>query len=264
MKGSVDDGGLGDYMKSQFDEPDQDGVTPDEGQEPIDDVKADDESQDTGDEPTGDEPPTNEPDKDKPDNDELTLLREQNKQLMQLLQNANTAKTKPEPEPEPPDIFDTDTYKSLTDTLQWSDQEANAFKALMQLFAQQQSDKTSKSVLSQLPEYINPVVAKQNQLAEIRSSFYGKHPALSSIRGYVHEVANQLAQTNPNAPLEQILEDAAQMTYKNLGITPRKDSGSGSVRQRPAFPQASGVRKKAPVKSSLQKEIDDMLALDEG
>ncbi|MHA1288242.1 MAG: hypothetical protein ACTSPB_12635 [Candidatus Thorarchaeota archaeon] len=186
----------------------------------------------------------------------IATLREQNSSLSKRIDELVSAQKLPEKEEEKPSIDKVFDELNLDNILENEDN----FKAFMTKFAESIREQTLQSTMNQLPTVTSNVISERERISQVRNGFYEKYPELAPVKKYVASVANDIAESNPNLSMEDVLEQAAASSKETLGINtatlPKKEK---SEKQRPSFPKAGGSNrgKKAPQKSALQQELDD-------
>jgi hypothetical protein len=130
-----------------------------------------------------------------------------------------------------------------------------------------QASLTRKSVLSEIPQLVSPVVSTYNSQREIANDFYSRHPHLSKIKNYVSNVAVEVQARNQDKTLAEILELTATEVNEVIGFK----SVQGTVEEfrtkalgrksKPVLPGATGgVRTKPAPTNTLADEINDLIS----
>jgi hypothetical protein len=130
-----------------------------------------------------------------------------------------------------------------------------------------QASLTRKSVLSEIPQLVSPVVSTYNSQREIANEFYSRHPHLSKIKNYVSNVAVEVQARNQDKTLAEILELTATEVNEVIGFK----SVQGTVEEfrtkalgrklEPVLPGATGgVRTKPAPTNTLADEINDLIS----
>jgi len=199
---------------------------------------------------------------------EIERLRSQNEELMKIV-GSITKKEKPEAKEEKTiDLYESDEFKNLQKEFEWDDKEVAAFKLFQAKANEQSVNKAVEYLQKTAPGMINQTITNQQQLQNVRDTFYKDNPALSHIKPYVAQIASQIAKTkSDDVSIQEVLNEAAEKVYTVMGIDKDKFKGNEDNKtgkgKKPAFPKAKGSRKKTPKPTALEKEINEMIELDE-
>lgn len=191
----------------------------------------------------------------------IAELREQNKKLMDMMQNVTSPK-KEEKAPEPePDIFESEVFGKLAEALELDDGEADLLASFMKKFGSHVAKTAVNDAMEQTPQVVTRHVNEANNARDMKKNFYKSHPALEAVQGYVAQIANSVAVENPTFTVDQVLEESANRSYTSLGIdkeaiAKKEKPGKG---KKPAFAKTPKARKPAPKKSKLENELNAMM-----
>jgi hypothetical protein len=128
-----------------------------------------------------------------------------------------------------------------------------------------QASLTRKSVLSEIPQLISPVVSSYNSQREIANDFYSRHPHLSKITNYVSNVAVEVQARNQDKTLAEILELTATEVNEVIGFRAVEgqivENPIKGKKSEPVLPGATGgVRTKPAPTNTLADEINDLIS----
>lgn len=120
---------------------------------------------------------------------------------------------------------------------------------------------TLREVSAHLPNLVTTQVSHNMSLKEMHDNFYSTHQELVPVKGYVAQVAKEIADANPDMSVVDVMEGAAKMVKESLGIqavapiveTPPKGA-------KPALPGGThGAKQKSSKSGGLEAEIADLL-----
>jgi len=246
-----------------LDDDNDDGV--DDGQDDNQDDNQDDDGQDNQDDQDDDSSD------DKKPNQTIQMLQDQISNLTSLVTSLAGKKEEVVDEPEPEiDIFESEDFTSLAEGMAWDDKETKLMKVFLSKALENNSKQTLKAAMKDLPDIVNTSVTANQTHSEIRKNFFTDHSALAPVKKYVAEIASTIAteykQIGKKASLQDILNEAAKQSYKNLGIKKaekQKDGESRGGKPNPAFPKnRSNARKGASKTSKMQNDIQAIMSLD--
>jgi hypothetical protein len=128
-----------------------------------------------------------------------------------------------------------------------------------------QASLTRKSVLSEIPQLVSPVVSTYNSQREIANEFYSRHPHLSKIKNYVSNVAVEVQARNQDKTLAEILELTATEVNEVIGFKSVEgqivENPTKVKKSEPVLPGATGgVRTKPAPTNTLADEINDLIS----
>lgn len=197
-----------------------------------------------------------------PNADIIAQLQEQNRQLTEALKNVSEHKDKVEEKPKEPSLFESEGFSALGEALELDKAGATLLQTFLEKYGNHIASKAANDALDRTPELVTTQITKSNQAEEVKKNFYDNHPALESIKPYVAQVANTVAQENGSLTVAQVLEETAKRAYTNLNIDPKKvNKAQKSGKRKPAFAKApKSGRKAKPKKTALQTDIDRMMA----
>ena len=193
----------------------------------------------------------------------IAELREQNRKLIEMLQNTTTPK-KEEKAPEPEiDLFSGDSFTKLTEELELNEGASLLFANFMKQYGAQVAKSAVKDAMDQTSSVVDNQITSANNARDMKKNFYSTHPALEAVQGYVAQIANTVAHENPNYTVDQVLEESANRSYSSLGINKdtigkQEKPGKG---KKPAFAKTPKARKPAPKRTKLDKELNAMIDL---
>jgi uncharacterized membrane-anchored protein YjiN (DUF445 family) len=196
-------------------------------------------------------------------------LIEQNKQLMATVQRLmDTAEKKIVPEEKPKDLFEDPAFKDFVEELGVDEVGAAKVMGFLKLMEQRMVQSAVDQAMKATPEVVSKNLQHKETMESIKTKFYEQHEILTEFKPLVGQAAQLLADEHPDWTIQKILEEAANKSYKVLGVDPNKKkelSNSGSEagkRKTPAFAKTSGARQAPEKKSGFEKELDAMLALE--
>lgn len=199
-----------------------------------------------------------------PRDEMIAKLEEQNRKLMEMMQNVTTPKKEEPKKEKEPDLFAGDSFKKLTEAFEFNEGESQLLANFMQQYGAQVAKKAVNDAMERTPGIVNERMTEAQAAQDLKRNFYETHPALKPVQGYVAQIANAVAQENPSLSVNQVLEETAIRTYSALNIDPKSISNGKEKPGRgkkPAFANTSkGGRKVKPKKSAFDNEIDAMLA----
>jgi len=268
------DGGVGDDDTEDNDQKGE-GEEGDTETEETDDEEGDsegDSEEDAEEDADGEDDEKDEDSTDNTDNvPEIERLRTQNEELMKIvgsITKKEESKAEQKEEEKTIDLYESDEFKNLQKEFEWDDKEVAAFKLFQAKANEQSVNKAVEYLQKTAPGMINQTITNQQQLQNVRDTFYKDNPALSHIKPYVAQIASQIAKTkSDDVSIQEVLNEAAEKVYTVMGIDKDKFKGNEDNKtgkgKKPAFPKAKGSRKKTPKPTALEKEINEMIELDE-
>lgn len=197
------------------------------------------------------------------DNVELSELEELKKQNELLQARLNEAYSKPQPPKE-----ETKPAVNLSDDdllmgMKFDDiiESQESFQSFLKQFMTKTVEITRENVLKDLPKTVNSLTHQQIEARKTVDTFYGEHPQLATVKPYVAQVVSTVAAEHADWELPRVLEEAAERTYKALGL---KRQVEKAERKKPAFaPTQTGGgprgRSSDPSLSKLEQEIAELL-----
>lgn len=197
------------------------------------------------------------------DNVELSELEELKKQNELLQARLNEAYSKPQPPKE-----ETKPAVNLSDDdllmgMKFDDiiESQESFQSFLKQFMTKTVEITRENVLKDLPKTVNSLTHQQIEARKTVDVFYGEHPQLATVKPYVAQVVSTVAAEHADWELPRVLEEAAERTYKALGLKRQVEKAD---RKKPAFaPTQTGGgsrgRSSDPSLSKLEQEIAELL-----
>lgn len=181
-------------------------------------------------------------------------------ELVSKLTQQQLKDTPTEKKVEKADPFKSESFKNLQTILDLDDTEM----AVMAGFLQEMNESTQTTAVERALQLTPDVVTKHMDTKTIittaKEKFYAANPKLQPVQEYVRITANAIAQRNPNYSIKQVLDEAAETTYKTLNIdkTPSNDAAKPGKRK-PAFAKGTtGSRKKVEKKRSKADDVEDL------
>lgn len=233
----------------------------DESEDDVDEAAEDDEADEQEDEPEAE-----------PDDEQtqtrvsLDAIRQQQKILESLMQKRQDQDEAPEDVEEPVvDPFESQEFKAMADVMNWDADEQAAAKTFFQKFMDYGNQQALSVMSQQTPKMVESTLRQNEQLKNVRQTFYETHPVLKEVKPFVGQIAQSVAkEQGANATMESVLEEAATRAYKALGVDPDKVKGiaEGAAKKgkkKPAFPVKKGTRKQSVKPPKLQQEIDAVI-----
>ena len=235
----------------------------DEGEEEKDQENSDDDEEEEGED---------DEEEDEEGSELSKIVNEQKEQIAELLTVVNKLLSKEGKEDtkdkkeEKIDFFKTPEFDSFITELEYNNDEAEAFKSLLTSYGKQIHNETVNKIMEVTPDLISKNMKTRSSSDKLKTDFYTAHPALSHVKKYVATTAKELAEkAGPGFNMQKILDKAATVVYKELGIkktkgkTNKNSSETGKVKKKPAFVKPKGARKGSKKKATgMQSEIDDM------
>lgn len=125
-------------------------------------------------------------------------------------------------------------------------------------------DMTYEHVMKAIPNMVIQQTKGYQDLMSMQRRFYKKNKDLRSFKNIVANAANEVHSEHPDWEVEKVLEEAAKVARKTIGITTKKSKlenpPSNKPKQKPAFAKTPSSKKpKAQQVSKLQKDINDTL-----
>ncbi len=245
-------------------------VQEEDDEETEDQDDATEDQEDEEDEDPGEADPDEEEDTEEEDSPEEAdtdgTSESQDERYLKIIESlAKKKQTEKPATPAAPDIYESDEFKGLIEVL---DLDKNEAKVMMAFMKRMQSDTQQRSVeqaMKDTPEVVGKYVNRQSVMTRMKEKFYKDNPQLEAVKSYVAQVANTVSANNADWTMEQVLTEAAEVTYTALGIKKElaKKTDKPGKRKKPAFAKGTkGSRKKTPKVPKLQNDIQKMLNLD--
>jgi len=225
----------------------------------------------------GDEPESEPGEPSEAGRSELSELKEQNKKLMELLnQQALGQPVTPTVTPATTPAVEATPTAAPTPEVPWVEMP----KLTDDQFETLQTDRSSfenyvcgvaQIVRQQASQEIPAIVARQvNGLERIRAFFREEQNAdLLPVMDYVQKIAVNVESANPTMNIEQLLEAGAKQAREHLGLSqsatkppqlePAKPKFAKTPKRSPRPASKRAKRLNQPKKTGLQSEIDEML-----
>lgn len=192
------------------------------------------------------------------------VLKSQNERLLSLIETMAGEK-KATPKKEAVDLYETPQFKALAEVLELDENEAKVLKAFMQTMQTDTQQRSVEQALKDTPQVVGQYVNRKQTLDKLKEDFWVANPQLKAVGKYVGQIANSISAKNPDASMGDVLDKAAEVTYKALGIKKElaKKKEKPGKRKKPAFAKGSkGGRKKPLKKSKLESDMQAMIDLD--
>jgi len=199
-------------------------------------------------------------------------LREQNKQLMEMVQKmtsqpvAASEETPTEETPKMPESLDQLLSEVNLDEA-FSDRDK--FIELMNHVASFAREQAVQRVATTLPQYVVAQVRQTEYLQKETQNFYDKHKGLVPFKKAVGIVTNEVVEEHPDWNLPKVLDEVATRSYTLLNLQQEAENSSGnpspvtsnnSGKPKPALNTSTSGRRNAPKQlTKLQQEIADIL-----
>jgi hypothetical protein len=125
------------------------------------------------------------------------------------------------------------------------------------------------ALVTALPTLVQPAIRQTISMEKSIDQFYQAHPVLANFKQVVGLVANDLQTANPQATLDSILPQIADMAYAKLNLPAQAPTGSVNTPVTPvvtaqstALPRTASSRNApATVKTSkIEQEINDLFS----
>jgi len=195
----------------------------------------------------------------------LAELRQQNQQLLQLLQSNKEAAEAQDAKPaiEVPPSFD-ELFSSINFDDLMSDKEV--FSGFMQKAMAMMAERSVERVATQMPQYVISQIEQQKFLSEASDTFYSAHEELVPFKRVVGMLTNEVIAEHQDWELAQVLDDVASRAYKMLNLKKKAEkivekSSQRGARQKPALHRRATSGGKRPMAdlSKLQRGINDLM-----
>ncbi len=251
------------------DEEGSDDDSEEDGEDGEDDTEeSDDEDEDEVDETESDEIEDSDEGEGE-DEDELAETKRMNKELIEkinsLLEAGKKDDAKDEAKETVTDIFDDDDYKKLVEVLDLKPEGAVVLSMFLKKVMNQTQQDSVEKALRSTPKVVGSFINRKRVIEKARETFYNNNPQLTKVKSYVVNVANDVAAENPEWDLTQVMDEAAKQSYKALGLKRAvQKKEKERERKKPAFVKGGkGGRKPVPKKTVLEKQINEILDLEE-
>jgi len=114
----------------------------------------------------------------------------------------------------------------------------------------------STATVNHIQGVVPSILNQQQSMAEVRKQFYDSYPELLPVSKFVGNVANDIAEKNPDWSVAQVLQESAKVSKKALNI-PDSIKPTGE-KARPTLPGGSNASRGGEIKkSALQAQLDD-------
>jgi hypothetical protein len=215
-----------------------------------------------------------EPEPESEPEDELTSLKKQNELLLQRLEELASGKpaasspvTTPPKEKEEPK--EDDDIKFINEDTQLDDllDDRNKLNKLLNVVYKRGLEASrgllptiEEKILRGLPRTIMAQVQQQAYMQAAVDNLFKEYPALNPVRKTVGAIATEVAAEHADWPLDKVFTEAAERAHKVLGIKKEVIRREEGKTKNPAFIDASsGRNKESDTRTSMQKEIDELL-----
>ena len=192
----------------------------------------------------------------------IAELREQNAKLLELVQKGQVVEPEPEPEPAKKAESIDEMFGDLSFDEIMSDRDL--FVGFMQKVMSSATENSVERVATSMPQYVINQVKQQQFLADTTEKFYGANAQLTPHKKVVGMLTNEIIAEHQDWPLDKVLEETAERSYKLLNMKKQAivaDTSTGpKPRNSPALnKKVRSGKRKAPKLSKLQNEINDLL-----
>ncbi len=139
-----------------------------------------------------------------------------------------------------------------------------SFNEFLRSFGEKVSALTQEKVFEQLPQLVQKEAAKRVDQRMTVRSFWNDNPELEEHREVVAKKANQYNSENPDASLEEVFDNAAEMARRELDIEQQAQEADNEAQENPAFtPDQRGGNgsRPQPETEEEQDELDKMLSV---
>lgn len=177
---------------------------------------------------------------------------------------------------------------SIADKFSISDEEADQLrtepeKVLPRLLAKTHTQALEQAVAimrQNLPTLVGSQLSQQSTAKEIEQKFYGKYPELNSKKAekVTERMAKAYRSANPDADLDEVMDNVALMSWKKLGLPMEKLSErmygnqseevnrstqkrSGKQSFQPAQPGKTGAEQRRPASRESESEFEEIANL---
>ena len=261
-EGQMEEEESGEEEGEESDEGEMDEGDSGESDEPEDDGGGDEEEDELGDveaepAPEGDPEPVVDPNA-----EALAELREQNRKLMEMLQQSQqpTNQEKVAEKPAAPK-----TLAELKGDLSFDEimNDEELFMGFMQNVMAMASEQSVERVATTMPQYVMNQVRQQQSLTEATDNFYIDNVKLVPHRKVVGMLANEVVAEHQDWNLDQVFEETAKRSYTLLNMKKEaiaESSEKPGPKPKPALNKKTRSGKRAaPKLSKLQREINDLI-----
>lgn len=138
--------------------------------------------------------------------------------------------------------------------------DAKAFKSVLYKASDAGFQRAVNEVRQYIPALVQHLIQQSLGARDQMEQFYGFHPHLQPVRGYVDRVIEELSVNNPNRSFEEISNKAVEIAEKQLGLSkqPFKPTVVSS-REKPTLPGRSSSRQTPGTDPKGSDEFSDVL-----
>ncbi|MCK5603343.1 hypothetical protein KAR91_15775, partial [Candidatus Pacearchaeota archaeon] len=198
-----------------------------------------------------------------PDTSVIDELREQNRKLMELLQQGQPPKDEKEEEKKtrPKDVNELFGELSFDEIMGDKD----LFVGFLQNVMSMATENSVERVATTMPQFVMNQMQQQKVLTDATDSFYSANKELVPHKKVVAMLTNEVVQEHQDWSLEKVLVETADRSYKLLNlkkeaIKKSSEEQSPGKKNTPALnKKVRSGKRKAPKLSKLQSEINDLL-----
>ncbi|MCP3684325.1 MAG: hypothetical protein GY861_16730 [bacterium] len=205
-------------------------------------------------------------------NTELAALQAQVNTLMGIVAQQNAPKEVVKEEVVLDNPLEGEAFDKLAEAMQWDDADKAAQKNFLKLVAEYNKASILKDAVKGVPETVNSMMSAKEKEKAMHDNFYGTYPELEGVKKYVSFISKDVAATmKGEVNQDKILGAIAEKAYNDLGIKKgakkkdavKEDGNKAEKGKKPAFASANGARKKAPKMDAMQRQIANIMSLDD-
>lgn len=192
----------------------------------------------------------------------IAELRQQNAQLMEMIQQG---KPTPQVAPTEPEKVGPKNLDELIESVPFDElfEDKDLFRGFMAQVARLSAEQSVERVATTLPQYVIQQVEQQRVLKEASEHFYNSHETLKPHSKVVGIITNEVIQEHQDWDLDNVLSETANRCYTLLNLKQSVADGDTELSKR-GTPSSLNRRARSnkgskPKLNKLQREINDLL-----
>ncbi len=192
-------------------------------------------------------------------------LEEQNRTLMEKLENLTSMVQNSLKKEEPKEEELPEEFKGFLGDLDIDDvvSDKQKFEQVLSHVVDHTRRVTMEQMMNSVPGLVVTQIRQQRALKESVDDFYKENSDLLPVRKTVGAIANEIASENPNIPMNELFEKAAVKTREILGLTKKtsaRANAPATTRRKPGLATPTRAnRPSSPQLSPTEKDIVDTL-----